>query len=99
MAADPTYRRSDGWPWRAFGGSVLLMHDIPDAVQLDGAAAVVWHALICPGRVDELVARSCSDWASAPEDAESPADLVRDAIWRLVDLGAIEAIPEATESP
>lgn len=93
MASDPIYRRVDGWAWRSFGGSVLLMRRPPDAVQLDGAAAIVWTALEAPATWRGVADRSASAWATAPGE---PAALIEAAIGELVRIGAIETTP-ATE--
>lgn len=86
MAPGTRYQRAPGWVWRAFRGSVLVMGPDLDALQLEGAAAVVWAALDRPATVTELVDRGGDVWAGAGGE---PAVLADVALEELVAAGMV----------
>ena len=94
MVDEGVRRRAPGWVWRNLRGSVLVMGPEEQAMQLDGAAALVWRAVDQPRDRRQILAAV----GPALEEAGRPAsELVDDALDQLDALGALVVGAEGTD--
>lgn len=86
MVDEGVRRRAPGWVWRNLRGAVLVMGPDEQAMQLEGAAAVVWRAVDPPRDRSQILAVA----GPALADAARPGDeLVDEALAELEAAGAL----------